>query len=104
MAVGIIGDNPGPLENAMVFALGLIGVVLLRRHWSSLRAWNARTEVWLLERPILTVGIYALVGTLFGWEIGRHLLVLMLLGGLVWGFMGWWHIRLGRNRRGSQPT
>ena len=99
-AAGLFDGDAQPFAMAGGFTLSVVGAVLLRHYWRSLRSWSSTANDWLFDRPAIGVGLYVLVGLLFSLSLGlsvEHL----AFGGALWGLGGWMNVRRDRRFRGD---
>jgi cytochrome c biogenesis protein CcdA len=97
---GFFDGDAEPFAMAGGFLLSVVGAVLLRRHWHSLRAWSSTANDWLVDRPAIGVGLYVLLGMLFSLSLGLSVAHLAF-GGALWGLGGWMNVRRDRRPRGD---
>jgi hypothetical protein len=100
--VGLL-DTDSPFAQAGIFALSFIAAILLRRHWELVRAWTGEADDWLFDRPVISVGLYVLIGVLLSLGMGASL-AHMAFGGALWGGGGWWRVSRDRRLRGDAAT
>jgi hypothetical protein len=92
-------DSDSPVEGAIILALAIVGAILLRRHWESVRSWWAKADDWWCEHPAFAFASYVLAGIYLG--LLWHSFGAMMLSVSLWGLLGWLRIRSDRRRRGD---
>jgi hypothetical protein len=99
-ATGLVGADPNPLALASMSGLSIGGAILLRRHWQSLRSGISQGNDWLFDHPVVSIGLYVLIGILFSLGMGVSI-AHIAFGGALWGCGGWWNVSRDRRRRGN---
>jgi DMSO reductase anchor subunit len=97
---GIYEMASNPFADAVVSVVSIVGAVLIRLHWDSIRSWMTSSNDWLLDHPAISVGLYALTGMLFSLSLGLSLANLAF-GAALWAVAGWAITRRDRRLRGD---
>ena len=100
--IGVILESTGlvdlnnPVEGPVIFVLAIVAVILLRRHWESVRSWMSNADEWLYDHPVFAFAGYVLAGIVLG--LGWHSFRIMLFSVSLWGLLGWFRLRRDRGR------
>jgi hypothetical protein len=101
---GVYELYSNPFVDVVVSVVSIVGAVLIRLHWDSIRSWMTNSNDWLLDRPAISVGLYASIGMLFAsLQLGLSI-VHLALGAALWGVPGWAITRRDRRARGDAAT
>jgi DMSO reductase anchor subunit len=101
---GIYEMASNPFADAVVSVVSIVGAVLIRLHWDSIRSRMTSSNDWLLDHPAVSVGLYASIGMLFtSLQLGLSI-VHLALGAALWGVPGWAITRRDRRLRGDAAT
>jgi hypothetical protein len=102
LAAAGLFDLNNPVVNATIFAIAIVGAILLRLHWESVRSWMSNADEWLYDHPVFAFASYVLAGIYLG--LLWHSLAILFLSVSLWGLLGGLRIRSDRRRRGNSAA